>query len=79
LGKSKASIGYTFKLNNSSIKALDVSLYGRNLALWTKVPHIDPESSSFLELVNAQDVSFPATIEQLVESKFNFKNIKDEK
>jgi len=59
----EASIGYTFKLNNSSIKALDVSLYGRNLALWTKVPHIDPESSSF-GTGNAQGVSrfaFPTT------------------
>ena len=59
----EASIGYTFKLNNRSIKALDVSLYGRNLALWTKVPHIDPESSSF-GTGNAQGVSrfaFPTT------------------
>ena len=59
----EASIGYTFKLNNRSIRALDVSLYGRNLALWTKVPHIDPESSSF-GTGNAQGVSrfaFPTT------------------
>ncbi|SHG28338.1 TonB-linked outer membrane protein, SusC/RagA family [Flavobacterium segetis] len=59
----EASIGYTFKLKDKRIKALDVSFYGRNLALWTKIPHIDPESSSF-GTGNAQGVSrfaFPTT------------------
>ncbi len=59
----EASIGYTFKLKDKSIKALDVSLYGRNLALWSEIPHIDPESSSF-GTGNAQGVSrfaFPTT------------------
>jgi TonB-linked SusC/RagA family outer membrane protein len=59
----EASIGYSFKLKNKSVKSLDVSLYGRNLALWTKIPHIDPESSSF-GTGNAQGVSrfaFPTT------------------
>jgi TonB-linked SusC/RagA family outer membrane protein len=60
----EVSIGYTFNLkDNRYIKGLDVSVYGRNLALWTKVPHIDPESSSF-GTGNAQGVSrfaFPTT------------------
>ena len=59
----EASIGYTFKLSDKRIKALDISLYGRNLALWTKIPHVDPESSSF-GTGNAQGVSrfaFPTT------------------
>ncbi|WP_188049957.1 SusC/RagA family TonB-linked outer membrane protein [Flavobacterium sp. GP15] len=59
----EASIGYTFKLTDKKIKALDISFYGRNLALWTKIPHIDPESSSF-GTGNAQGVSrfaFPTT------------------
>jgi len=31
---------------NSSLRDFTVSLVGRNLALWTDVPHIDPETSS---------------------------------
>jgi iron complex outermembrane receptor protein len=40
---SNASIGYNFKLNNSSIKTLNVSLAGQNLALFTKYSGLDPE------------------------------------
>lgn len=42
-------LGYTLPnriLRNSSLRDLNVSLVGRNLALWTNVPHIDPETSS---------------------------------
>ena len=59
----EASLGYNFKFTNSKIKNIDISIFGRNLALWTKVPHIDPESSSF-GTGNAQGVSrfaFPTT------------------
>lgn len=40
-------LGYTFnKIGNTPIKDVNISLVGRNLAiLWTKVPHIDPESA----------------------------------
>jgi iron complex outermembrane receptor protein len=40
---ANASIGYNFKLNNSSIKTLNVSLAGQNLALFTKYSGLDPE------------------------------------
>ena len=33
-------------LTKSKIKGLNVSVVGRNLAVWSKVPHIDPETSS---------------------------------
>ena len=43
----EANINYTFKLNSKYLQALTLGAYGRNLFLWTKVPHVDPESSSF--------------------------------
>lgn len=33
-------------LSKARIKGLNVSVVGRNLAVWSKVPHIDPETSS---------------------------------
>jgi len=42
-------LGYTLPnklFGNSSLRDFTVSLVGRNLALWTDVPHIDPETSS---------------------------------
>jgi TonB-linked SusC/RagA family outer membrane protein len=33
-------------LSRAKIKGLNVSVVGRNLAVWSKVPHIDPETSS---------------------------------
>jgi TonB-linked SusC/RagA family outer membrane protein len=60
----EVSLGYTFNFDKKTfLRALDISLYGRNLALWSDVPHIDPESSSFGS-GNAQGVSrfaFPTT------------------
>jgi len=60
----EVSLGYKFNFDKKTfIKSLDLSLYGRNLMLWTDVPHIDPESSSF-GTGNAQGVSrfaFPTT------------------
>ena len=41
------SLGYRFKLKDIGITNLDINLFGRNLYMWTKVPHVDPESSSF--------------------------------
>lgn len=44
----EANLNYTFNLNKAkSIKSLTVGVYGRNLFIWTHVPHVDPESSSF--------------------------------
>ncbi|AQX13712.1 MULTISPECIES: SusC/RagA family TonB-linked outer membrane protein [Elizabethkingia] len=58
------SIGYSFKLPGIDyIRNVDIGLYGRNLFLWTKIPHVDPESSSF-GTGNAQGVTrmaFPTT------------------
>lgn len=44
----EANLNYTFNLNKAKgIKSLTVGAYGRNLFIWTNVPHVDPESSSF--------------------------------
>jgi len=42
-------LGYTFPnslLSKTPFRDLSLTLVGRNLALWTDVPHIDPETSS---------------------------------
>ena len=58
------SLGYSFRpAGVDFIRSIDVGVFGRNLFLWTKIPHIDPESSSF-GTGNAQGVSrfaFPST------------------
>jgi len=42
------NLNYTFNLKNSKVlKSVTVGGYGRNLAIWTHAPHVDPESSSF--------------------------------
>ncbi|MBP4137722.1 SusC/RagA family TonB-linked outer membrane protein [Flavobacterium geliluteum] len=59
----EVTLGYTFKLKDKYIRSLDLGLYGRNLFIWSDVPHVDPESSSF-GTGNAQGVSrfaFPTT------------------
>ena len=60
----EVTLGYSFNPKGFDfIRSVDVGVYGRNLALWTKIPHIDPESSSF-GTGNAQGVSrfaFPTT------------------
>ena len=33
-------------LSKAKIRGLNISVVGRNLAVWSKVPHIDPETSS---------------------------------
>ncbi|TDE16499.1 SusC/RagA family TonB-linked outer membrane protein [Dyadobacter psychrotolerans] len=43
----EANLSYTFTIKKGILQAIDLGVYGRNLALWTKVPDIDPESSSF--------------------------------
>jgi hypothetical protein len=59
----EVTLGYTFKLKNNHIHSLDLGMYGRNLFIWSDIPHVDPESSSF-GTGNAQGVSrfaFPTT------------------
>lgn len=60
----EVSLGYSFQpAGIDYIRSIDIGVFGRNLFLWTKIPHIDPESSSF-GTGNAQGVSrfaFPTT------------------
>jgi TonB-linked SusC/RagA family outer membrane protein len=71
----EVNLGYTFTVpNNSLLKNVNIGVYGRNLYLWTKIPHIDPESSSF-GTSTAQGVSrmaFPSTRSMGVNLKFTF-------
>jgi hypothetical protein len=34
-------------LNSSFLKGITIALVGRNLAVWTKVKHIDPETFGY--------------------------------
>jgi hypothetical protein len=46
----EVQIGYTFSnkvFGNHRIQSVSIALVGRNLALWTDVPHIDPEVMSY--------------------------------
>ena len=60
----EVALGYNFKLAGINyVRNIELGLFGRNLALWTKIPHIDPESSAF-GTGNAQGASrfnFPST------------------
>jgi hypothetical protein len=43
-------VGYNFSpqvLKKSPFKSATLSIVGRNLALWSNVPHVDPEVMSF--------------------------------
>ena len=63
----EARIGYTIPnrlMGNSSLRDLSISVVGRNLALWTKVPHIDPETSSTsggTVIPGVESVALPST------------------
>ncbi|MEY3241870.1 MAG: hypothetical protein RIR11_3309 [Bacteroidota bacterium] len=63
----EARIGYTIPnriWGKTSIRDLSISLVGRNLALWSKVPHIDPETSSTVggEVIpGVESVALPST------------------
>lgn len=60
-------LGYTFPnkiFGTASVRDLNVSLVGRNLALWTDVPHIDPETSSTsggTVIPGVESVALPST------------------
>ncbi len=60
----EVTLGYSFKPSGfDNVRNMSIGLYGRNLYIWSKIPHVDPESSSF-GTGNAQGVSrfaFPTT------------------
>ncbi len=60
----EASLNYNIDMGTKKfVKAVNVGVYGRNLWLSTKVPHVDPESSSFgtNNGQGATRMSFPTT------------------
>jgi hypothetical protein len=63
----EARIGYTIPnriWGKTFIRDLSISLVGRNLALWSKVPHIDPETSSTVGgdvIPGVESVALPST------------------
>jgi hypothetical protein len=55
----EASIGYSIPAaftNRIGIAGLDLQIIGRNLALWTDMPHIDPETA--FDASNVQGLEF---------------------
>jgi hypothetical protein len=60
-------IGFTIPdrvFRNSPFKGATISLVGRNLALWTNVPHIDPEVMSYAggtALPGIENMSIPSS------------------
>jgi TonB-linked SusC/RagA family outer membrane protein len=60
-------LGYTLPkkwLSGARIQNLNVTLVGRNLLLWTKVPHVDPETSSTsggTVIPGVESVALPST------------------
>lgn len=63
----EVTLGYTIPnriWGKAGIRDLRISLVGRNLALWTKVPHIDPETSSTsggTVIPGVESVALPST------------------
>lgn len=71
-------LGYTIPnrvWGKTSLRDLSVSLVGRNLALWTDVPHIDPETSSTsggTVIPGVESVALPSTRSWGVNVNFRF-------
>ena len=71
-------LGYTIPakyLSKAKIKGLNVSVVGRNLAVWSKVPHIDPETSSLSGgtiIPGIESVGMPTTRSWGFNLGFNF-------
>jgi TonB-linked SusC/RagA family outer membrane protein len=71
-------LGYTIPnryLSRLHIRDIQVSLVGRNLALWTKVPHIDPETASTAGgtiIPGVESVALPSTRSYGVNLNFKF-------
>lgn len=63
----EVKFGYTIPdkiMGKLPIRGINLSIVGRNLALWTKVPHIDPETSSVAGstvIPGAESVAIPST------------------
>jgi TonB-linked SusC/RagA family outer membrane protein len=63
----EVSVGYTIPdkvFGNSPFRSVTISLVGRNLALWTDVPHIDPEVMSYsggTALPGIENMSIPSS------------------
>ena len=70
--------GYTVPnkyLGKSRLRDLNITLVGRNLALWSKVPHIDPETSSNVGgtiVPGVESVALPSTRSWGVNLGFRF-------
>lgn len=71
-------VGYSVSpkiLSKIKVKALNISLVGRNLAVWSKVPHIDPETSSLSGgtiIPGVESVGMPTTRSFGFNLGFNF-------
>jgi TonB-linked SusC/RagA family outer membrane protein len=71
-------LGYTLPnrlFGNTSLRDFNISLVGRNLALWTDVPHIDPETSSTsggTVIPGVESVALPSTRSWGVNLNFRF-------
>lgn len=71
-------LGYTVPakyLSKAKIKGLNISVVGRNLAVWSKVPHIDPETSSLSGgtiIPGIESVGMPTTRSWGFNLGFNF-------
>lgn len=71
-------LGYTLSpriLSKVKIRSLNISLVGRNLAVWSDVPHIDPETSSLSGgtiIPGVESVGMPTTRSIGFNLGFNF-------
>lgn len=71
-------VGYSFSpqiLSKVKIRALNISLVARNLAVWSDVPHIDPETSSLSNgtiIPGVESVGMPTTRSIGFNLGFNF-------
>lgn len=71
-------LGYTFSpklLSRLKMKGLSISVVGRNLAVWSDVPHIDPETSSLSGgtiIPGVESVGMPTTRSIGFNLGFNF-------
>ena len=63
----EVKIGYNFPqklLKNTFIRSMNISVVGRNLALWTENPHFDPETISFnggTVVPGVEDMALPSS------------------
>jgi TonB-linked SusC/RagA family outer membrane protein len=63
----EVTLSYTIPnkwLGKSGVRDINISLVGRNLALWSKVPHVDPETASTAGgtiIPGVESVAIPST------------------